>query len=119
MKLSLEKDESMYRAGTYTVDRSSFVINSYGKLELKKYGMKLTQMEVELWTLQTKTWSNRKDTVQELNQLHGFKVDDWFLSSGRCGEIEVHGPYKTADEACKEAKAKYGVTKLTSPMLIF
>ncbi|EGR1577848.1 single-stranded DNA-binding protein [Vibrio parahaemolyticus] len=48
MKLSLEKDESMYRAGTYTVDRSSFVINSYGKLELKKYGMKLTQMEVEL-----------------------------------------------------------------------
>ncbi|EGQ7687477.1 TPA: hypothetical protein NJ373_003450 [Vibrio parahaemolyticus] len=57
--------------------------------------------------------------MQELNQLHGFKVDDWFLSSGRCGEIEVHGPYKTADEACKEAKAKYGVTKLTSPMLIF
>ncbi|MDW2154191.1 hypothetical protein R7P80_15435 [Vibrio sp. 2092] len=37
--------------------------------------------------------------------------------SGRCGGIEVHGPYKTADEACKEAKAKYGVTKLTSPML--
>ncbi|MCR9846753.1 hypothetical protein [Vibrio antiquarius] len=32
-----------------------------------------------------------QDTVQELNQLHGFKVDDWFLSSGRCGEIEVHG----------------------------
>jgi hypothetical protein len=53
--------------------------------------------------------------VQELNQLHGFKVDDWFLSSGRCG----HDPYKTADEACKEAKAKYGVTKLTSPLLIF
>ncbi|HHF2859359.1 TPA: hypothetical protein ACPJZ4_003983 [Vibrio diabolicus] len=35
-----------------------------------------------------------KDTVQELNRLHGFKVDDWFLSSGRCGEIKVHGPYK-------------------------
>ncbi|HDU8570313.1 TPA: hypothetical protein RG687_000072 [Vibrio parahaemolyticus] len=50
-----------------------------------------------------------KDTVHELNQLHGFKVDDWFLSSGRCGEVEVHCPYKTADEACKEAKAKYGV----------
>ncbi|HHX8360258.1 TPA: hypothetical protein ACVOYQ_004482 [Vibrio alginolyticus] len=43
----------------------------------------------------------------------------WFLSSGRCGEIEVHGPYKTADEACKAAIAKYGVTKLSSPMLIF
>ncbi|MGI2934558.1 hypothetical protein [Vibrio diabolicus] len=60
-----------------------------------------------------------QDTVQELNQLHGFKVDDWFLSSGRCGEIEVHGPYKTADEACKAATVKYGVTKLSSPMLIF
>ncbi|MEX3070900.1 single-stranded DNA-binding protein [Vibrio alginolyticus] len=48
MKLSLQKDESMYRAGTYTVDSSSFVINSYGKLELKKYGMKLTQIGVEL-----------------------------------------------------------------------
>jgi hypothetical protein len=47
--------------------------------------------------------------VQELNQLHGFIVDDRFSSSGRCGEIEVHGPYKTADEACKAAKAKYGV----------
>ncbi|EKZ8663028.1 TPA: G5P family DNA-binding protein [Vibrio alginolyticus] len=48
MKLSLEKDESTYRTGTYTVDSSSFVINSYGKLELKKYGMKLTPMEVDL-----------------------------------------------------------------------
>lgn len=48
MKLSLEKDESAYRTGTYTVDSSSFVINSYGKLELKKYGMKLTPMEVDL-----------------------------------------------------------------------
>ncbi|GAK17370.1 hypothetical protein NB568_21310 [Vibrio alginolyticus] len=42
-----------------------------------------------------------------------------YSSSGRCGGIEVHGPYKTADEACKAATAKYGVTKLTSPMLIF
>lgn len=69
---------------------------------------------------QTRIVSNViKDTVQELNQLHGFKVDDWFLSSGLCGEIKVHGPYKTADEACKAATAKYGVTKLTSPLLIF
>ncbi|MGY5730214.1 hypothetical protein [Vibrio chemaguriensis] len=69
---------------------------------------------------QTRIVSNViKDTVQDLNLLNGFKVDDWFLSSGRCGEIEVHGPYNTADEACKAAKAKFGVTKLTSPMLIF
>ena len=60
-----------------------------------------------------------KDTVQELNQQYGFKVDDWFLSSGRCGDIEVHGPYKTADEACKAATAKYGVIKLKSPLISF
>nr|WP_122054784.1 hypothetical protein [Vibrio sp. Evd11] len=60
-----------------------------------------------------------KDTVQELNHLHGFKVNEWFLSSGRCGQVEVHGPYKTADEACKDAKAKYGVTKLKSPLINF
>ncbi|EGQ7763727.1 hypothetical protein R7O05_02460 [Vibrio sp. Vb5032] len=60
-----------------------------------------------------------QDTMKELNQPHGVKVDDWLLSSCRCGEIEVHGPYKTADEACKAATGKYGVTKLTSPMLIF
>ncbi|MCX8860193.1 hypothetical protein [Vibrio parahaemolyticus] len=60
-----------------------------------------------------------KDTVRELNQQYGFKVDDWFLSSGRCGDIEVHGPYKTADEACKAATDKYGVTKLKSPLISF
>lgn len=27
-----------------------------------------------------------KDTEQELNQLHGLKVDEWFLSSNRCGD---------------------------------
>ena len=48
MKLSLEKDESPYKVGIYTVDSSSFTVNNYGKLELKKYGMKLTQMEAAL-----------------------------------------------------------------------
>ncbi|MCK8062456.1 hypothetical protein [Vibrio sp. 1CM7H] len=51
----------------------------------------LNEQEAE----QTRIVSNViKDTVQELNRLHGFKVDDWFLSSGRCGEIKVHDPYK-------------------------
>ncbi|MFM2647980.1 hypothetical protein [Vibrio diabolicus] len=40
---------------------------------------------------QTRIVSNViKDTVQELNQLHGFKVDDWFLSSGRNSQIRRH-----------------------------
>lgn len=37
-----------------------------------------------------------QDTVQELNQLHGFKVDDRFSSSGRCGEIDTRQPMKLA-----------------------
>ncbi|MFN3014301.1 single-stranded DNA-binding protein [Vibrio coralliilyticus] len=48
MKLSLEKDESVYKAGIYMVDSSSFVVNNYGKLELNKYGLKLVNMEPEL-----------------------------------------------------------------------
>ncbi|EGR0061344.1 TPA: hypothetical protein I7753_10040 [Vibrio vulnificus] len=48
MKLSLEKDETPYKSGVYTIDSSSFIVNNYGKLELKKYGMKLAQIEVEL-----------------------------------------------------------------------
>ena len=48
MKLSLDKEDTPYKAGSYTVDSSSFIINNYGKLELKKYGLKLVEMENEL-----------------------------------------------------------------------
>ena len=48
MKLSLDKKDTPYKAGSYTVDSSSFIINNYGKLELKKYGLKLVEMENEL-----------------------------------------------------------------------
>ena len=48
MKVSLEKDETAYQAGVYTVDNSSYIVNNFGKLELKKYGLKLTQTEAEL-----------------------------------------------------------------------
>ncbi|MFA0473295.1 single-stranded DNA-binding protein [Vibrio sp. 10N.222.51.E8] len=48
MKLSLDKGENAYRAGIYTVDNSSYIVNNFGKLELKKYGLKLTQIEAEL-----------------------------------------------------------------------
>ncbi len=60
-----------------------------------------------------------KDTVQELNQLHGFKVDDWFLSSGRCGEVEFMVQVRQRIKPVKEEKAKYGVIELTRAMLIF
>ena len=60
-----------------------------------------------------------KDTVRELNQLYGLKVNEWFLSSGRCGKTEVHGPYKKPEEAFEQARAKYGVAEFKSPLLCF
>ncbi|WP_319536974.1 hypothetical protein [uncultured Vibrio sp.] len=46
-----------------------------------------------------------KESVQELNQLHGFKVDDWFLSSGRWVKLKFWA-VQDSGLKCKEAKAK-------------
>lgn len=59
-----------------------------------------------------------RDTVKELGH-YGLRVGDWFLSSGQCDKVIVYGPYKNADIACEEAQAKFGVTKLTSPLINF
>lgn len=48
IKLSLEKNETSYASGVYTVDSSSFLVNNFGKLEVKKYGLKLRALEAEL-----------------------------------------------------------------------
>lgn len=45
MRLSLEENERPYKSGVYTIDSTSFTINTYGKLELKKYGVKLQALE--------------------------------------------------------------------------
>jgi len=47
MKVSLEKDQQPYPAGIYSPDSSSYTINSFGSLELKKFGMTITPLEVE------------------------------------------------------------------------
>lgn len=39
MKLGLEQGQPAYVAGLYTIHPSSFVINQYGSLELKRYGL--------------------------------------------------------------------------------
>ncbi|PNI00200.1 hypothetical protein C1N32_21640 [Vibrio diazotrophicus] len=39
MKLGLEQGQPAYVAGLYTIHSSSFVINQYGSLELKRYGL--------------------------------------------------------------------------------
>ncbi|MCL9777589.1 G5P family DNA-binding protein [Vibrio methylphosphonaticus] len=39
MKIGLEKGQVAYVAGLYTLHPSSFAINQYGNLELKRFGM--------------------------------------------------------------------------------
>jgi len=39
MKLQLDEGQPAYVAGIYTLHPSSFVINQYGSLELKRFGM--------------------------------------------------------------------------------
>lgn len=48
MKLSLEKGQEPYAAGTYTLHSSSFNVNNYGSLELKRFGQLIEPLEIAL-----------------------------------------------------------------------
>ncbi|WP_158107360.1 single-stranded DNA-binding protein [Vibrio furnissii] len=48
MKLTLEKGQEPYSAGIYTPHSSSYVVNNFGSLELKRYGIIIEPLEVEL-----------------------------------------------------------------------
>ncbi|MCG9630139.1 G5P family DNA-binding protein [Vibrio sp. Isolate30] len=43
MKLSLQDDQSAYKSGNYELDSSSFTVNNFGGLELKRFGIKLVR----------------------------------------------------------------------------
>ncbi|EGQ9187738.1 hypothetical protein O1C43_003677 [Vibrio cholerae] len=47
MKLGLEEGQPPYAAGLYTPHSSSYVVNTFGGLELKKFGMLIEPLEVE------------------------------------------------------------------------
>ncbi|QIA63314.1 hypothetical protein GT360_07215 [Vibrio astriarenae] len=48
MKLSLEEGQPAYVAGNYTIHSSSFVVNNFGGLELKRFGMLIEPLEPEI-----------------------------------------------------------------------
>ncbi|MDN3610039.1 G5P family DNA-binding protein [Vibrio ostreicida] len=48
MKLSLEEGQPPYAAGDYTVHSSSFVVNNFGGLELKRFGMIIEPLEFDI-----------------------------------------------------------------------
>jgi len=47
MKLSLDKDQPAYVAGEYTLHSSSFTVNNFGSLELKRFGMIIELLEAK------------------------------------------------------------------------
>lgn len=44
MKLQVEDPTKVYPAGEYQIDNSSFTVNNFGGLELRRFGLKLTAM---------------------------------------------------------------------------
>lgn len=48
IKLSLEEGQPPHVAGLYTLHSSSYVVNNFGALELKRFGQLITSLEVEL-----------------------------------------------------------------------
>lgn len=48
MKLSLEEGQPAYAVGTYTVHSSSYVVNNFGGLELKRFGLLLEPLELDI-----------------------------------------------------------------------
>ncbi|WP_087016516.1 single-stranded DNA-binding protein [Thaumasiovibrio subtropicus] len=48
MKLQVEEGQPPYEAGVYTVHSSSFVVNNFGALELKRFGQMIEPLELEL-----------------------------------------------------------------------
>lgn len=47
IKLSLDESQPPYPAGVYTPDCESYIVNSYGGLELRKFGIKITPLETD------------------------------------------------------------------------
>ncbi|MCR9562410.1 G5P family DNA-binding protein, partial [Vibrio alginolyticus] len=45
MKLSLEEGQPPHASGDYTVHSSSFTVNNFGGLELKRFGLLLEPLE--------------------------------------------------------------------------
>lgn len=44
MKLQVENPAAMYPAGEYQIDASSFIVNNFGGLELKRFGLTISQL---------------------------------------------------------------------------
>lgn len=48
MKLSLDEGQVAYASGEYTVHSSSYIVNNFGGLELKRFGLLITPLVIDL-----------------------------------------------------------------------
>lgn len=48
MKLQIEEGQPPYVAGKYTVHSSSFIVNNFGSLELKRFGLMIQPLELDI-----------------------------------------------------------------------
>ncbi|MGR5143860.1 single-stranded DNA-binding protein [Photobacterium sp. DNB23_23_1] len=48
MKVQLQESQPAYPAGNYTVHSSSFIVNKFGSIELKRFGMMIQPLEPAL-----------------------------------------------------------------------
>ena len=48
MKLQLKEGQPAYDSGFYTLHSTSFVVNNFGNLELKRFGQMIAPLEDEL-----------------------------------------------------------------------
>lgn len=48
MSLPLNEGEAPYAAGIYSVHPSSYIVNPYGSLEFKRFGLMITPVELDL-----------------------------------------------------------------------
>nr|WP_086940024.1 single-stranded DNA-binding protein [Thaumasiovibrio occultus] len=48
MKISLQDGQPAYKAGLYTVHPSSFLVNNFGGLEIKRFGMQILPLEMDI-----------------------------------------------------------------------
>ncbi|WP_419237600.1 single-stranded DNA-binding protein [Photobacterium leiognathi subsp. mandapamensis] len=48
MKLQIEEGQPPYAAGKYTPHSSSYIVNNFGGLELKRFGLMIQPLEIDI-----------------------------------------------------------------------
>lgn len=53
-------------------------------------------------------------TMLEEKSFNNFKLGDWFVSTGHCESLEIHGPFKSSSEGLDFCQKNISVEKFTA-----